>query len=179
MQSYITKFSQKCCILSVYCTVLCTERFELPHSWSTSKKKLGHITNINIWSYNLNVRVGIQFNVNCNTQKPYFLRIKKFSFFKNIFILKSRFNFKMYGFLLLLFTSKSFSLVTPFHVDNQIAVIFVKAVSLHFIQEVRIMPFLQNLHSLFYSETPANVPFRHFLSSYLGWVLQHAFHFFQ
>ena len=53
MQSYITKFSQKCCILSVYCTVLCTERFELPHSWSTSKKKLGHITNINIWSYNL------------------------------------------------------------------------------------------------------------------------------
>ena len=164
MQSYITKFSQKCCILSVYCTVLCTERFELPHSWSTSKKKLGHITNINIWSY---------------TQKPYFLKIKKFSFFKNIFILKSRFNFKMYGFLLLLFTSRSFSLVTPFHVDNQIAVIFVKAVSLHFVQEVRIMPFLQNLHSLFDSETPANVPFRQFLSSYLGWVLQHAFHFFQ
>ena len=53
MQSYITKFSQKCCILSVYCTVLCTERFELPHSWSTSKEKLGNITNINIWSYNL------------------------------------------------------------------------------------------------------------------------------
>ena len=82
MQSYITKFSQKCCILSVYCTVLCTERFELPHSWSTSKKKLGHITNINIWSYNLKfsqknyVSVGIQFNVNCNTQKPYILKIK-------------------------------------------------------------------------------------------------------
>ena len=70
----------------------------------------------------------------------------------------------MYGFLLLLFISKSFSLVTPFHVDNQIAVIFVKAVSLHFIQEVPIMPFLQNLHSLFYSEMPANVPFRQFLT---------------
>ena len=198
MQSYITKFSQKCCILSVYCTVLCTERFELPHSWSTSKKKLGHITNINIWSYNLKFSqktmsvweyslmliVIFYFQKvwllgNCNTQKPYFLKIKKFSFFKNIFILKSRFNFKMYGFLLLLFISKSFSLVTPFHVDNQIAVIFVKAVSLHFIQEVRIMPFLQNLYLLFYSETPANVPFRQFLSSYLGWVLQHAFHFFQ
>ena len=123
--------------------------------------------------------MGIQFNVNCNTQKPYFLKIKKFSFFKNIFILKSRFNFKMYGFLLLLFISKSFSLVAPFHVDNQIAVIFVKAVSLHFIQEVRIMTFLQNLYLLFSSETRANVPFRRFLSSYFGWVLQHAFHFFQ
>ena len=37
---------------------LCTERFEPPHSLSTSKKKLQiqiqiHITNINIWSYNL------------------------------------------------------------------------------------------------------------------------------
>ena len=85
----------------------------------------------------------------------------------------------MYGFLLLLFTSKRFSLITPFHVDNKIAVIFVKAVSLHFIQELRKMPFLQNLHSLFYSETRANVPFRQFLSSYLGWVLQYAFHFFQ
>ena len=123
--------------------------------------------------------MGIQFNVNCNTQKPYILKIKKFIFFKNIFILKSRFNFKIYGFLLLLFTSKSFSLVIPFHVDNQISLIFVKAVSLHFIQEVRKMPFLQNLHSLFYSETPANVPFRQFLSSYLAWVLQHTFHFFQ
>ena len=39
MQSNITKFSKKCCILSVYCTVLCAERFELPQSWSTSKKK--------------------------------------------------------------------------------------------------------------------------------------------
>ena len=53
IQSYIAKFSQKCFILSVYCTALCTERFEPPHSLSTSKKKLGHITNIHIWSYNL------------------------------------------------------------------------------------------------------------------------------
>ena len=44
IQSYITKFSQKCFILSVYCTALCTERCEPPHSLSTSKKKLGHIT---------------------------------------------------------------------------------------------------------------------------------------
>ena len=28
LQSYITKFSQKCLILAVYCTALCTERFE-------------------------------------------------------------------------------------------------------------------------------------------------------
>ena len=49
VQSYITKFSQKCFILSVFCTALCTERFEPPHySLSTSKKKLGQITNINI-----------------------------------------------------------------------------------------------------------------------------------
>ena len=53
IQSYITKFSQKCLILLVYCTALCTECFESRHSLSTSKKKLGHITNINIWSYNL------------------------------------------------------------------------------------------------------------------------------
>ena len=42
--------------LSVYCTALYIERFESPHSlraFSTSKKKLGHIANINIWSYNL------------------------------------------------------------------------------------------------------------------------------
>ena len=32
---------------------MCTERFEPPYSLSMSKKKLGHITNINIWSYNL------------------------------------------------------------------------------------------------------------------------------
>ena len=36
-----------------YSTELCTERFELPHSLRTSKKKLAHIKNINIWSYNL------------------------------------------------------------------------------------------------------------------------------
>ena len=53
IQSCVTKFSQKCFILSVYCTALCTERFEPPHSLSTSKKKLQiqiqiHITNINI-----------------------------------------------------------------------------------------------------------------------------------
>ena len=47
------KFSQKCFILPIYCTALCTERFQPPHSLSTSKKKLGHITNINVWSYNL------------------------------------------------------------------------------------------------------------------------------
>ena len=29
------------------------ERFEPPHSLSKSQKKLGHIANINIWSYNL------------------------------------------------------------------------------------------------------------------------------
>ena len=40
-------------MLSVYCTALCTERFEQTYSLSTSKKKLGFITNINIWSYNL------------------------------------------------------------------------------------------------------------------------------
>ena len=51
--SPITKFSQKCFLLSVYCIALCTERFEPPHSLSTSEKKLGHIKNINIWSYNL------------------------------------------------------------------------------------------------------------------------------
>ena len=38
IQSCVTKFSQKCFILSVYCTALCTERFEPPHSLSTSKK---------------------------------------------------------------------------------------------------------------------------------------------
>ena len=53
IQFYIIKFSQKCFILSVYCTALCTEGFEPPHSFSTSEKTLGHITNINIWSYNL------------------------------------------------------------------------------------------------------------------------------
>ena len=53
IQSYITKFSQKCFILSVYCTALFTERFEPTHSSSMSKKKLGHIANINIWSYNV------------------------------------------------------------------------------------------------------------------------------
>ena len=51
IQSYVTKFSQKCFILSVYCSALCTERFKPLRSLSTSKKKLGHITNINIWSY--------------------------------------------------------------------------------------------------------------------------------
>ena len=40
-------------MLSVYCTALRTERFETRHSLSTSEKKLGHITNINIWSYNI------------------------------------------------------------------------------------------------------------------------------
>ena len=53
IQSYITKFSQKCFILSVYYTALCTDRFKPPPSLSTSKKKLGHIANIKIWSYNL------------------------------------------------------------------------------------------------------------------------------
>ena len=53
IQSYITKFSQKCFILSVYYTALCADRFEPPPSLSTSKKKLGHIANIKIWSYNL------------------------------------------------------------------------------------------------------------------------------
>ena len=53
IQSYITKFSQKYFILSIYWTVLCTERFAPPHSLNTSKKKLRHITNINTWSYNL------------------------------------------------------------------------------------------------------------------------------
>ena len=33
--------------LSVYCTALCTERFEHLINW------LGHVANINIWSYNL------------------------------------------------------------------------------------------------------------------------------
>ena len=53
IQSYIAKFSQKCFMVSVYCTARCTERFQSLHSLSTSKKILGHITNINIWSYNL------------------------------------------------------------------------------------------------------------------------------
>ena len=53
IQSYIIKFSQKCFMLSVYCTALCTERFEPSQSLSTSKKKRRQITNINIWSYNL------------------------------------------------------------------------------------------------------------------------------
>ena len=53
IQSYITKFSQKYFMLSVYCTARCTERSEPSYSLSTSKKKLGDITNINIWSYNL------------------------------------------------------------------------------------------------------------------------------
>ena len=48
IQSCIIKFSQKCFILSVYYTALCTERFEPPPSWSTSKKKLGDIVNFNI-----------------------------------------------------------------------------------------------------------------------------------
>ena len=56
IQSYITKFSQKCFILSVYYTALCTEHFEPPPSLSTSKKKLGDIANINIWSYNFNFK---------------------------------------------------------------------------------------------------------------------------
>ena len=53
IQSYVTKFSQKYFMRSVYCTALCRERFEPLHSLNTSKKKLGHITNINIWSYHL------------------------------------------------------------------------------------------------------------------------------
>ena len=53
IQSYITKFSQKCFMLSVYCTAHCTERSEPLYSLSSSKKKLRDITNINIWSYNL------------------------------------------------------------------------------------------------------------------------------
>ena len=53
IQSYITQFSQKCFILSVYCTALSTERFEPLHSLTTTKKKSGHTININIWSYNL------------------------------------------------------------------------------------------------------------------------------
>ena len=52
IQSYITKFSPKCFILSVYYTTLCTECFEPPPSFSTSQKKLGHIVNFNIWSCN-------------------------------------------------------------------------------------------------------------------------------
>ena len=52
IQSYITKFIQKCFILSVYYTALCTEHFEPTPSLSKSKKKLEHILNINIWSYN-------------------------------------------------------------------------------------------------------------------------------
>ena len=42
IQSYITKFSQKCFILSVYCTALFTERFEPPHSLSMSMKIRTH-----------------------------------------------------------------------------------------------------------------------------------------
>ena len=53
IQPYITKFSEKYFILSVYCTALCTERFESPNSLTTSKKRLRHTTNINISSYNL------------------------------------------------------------------------------------------------------------------------------
>ena len=52
IQSYITKFIQKCLKLSVSCIALCTECFEPPHSLGTSKKKLEGITNVNIWSYN-------------------------------------------------------------------------------------------------------------------------------
>ena len=48
IQSYITKFIQKCFILSVYYTALCTEHFEPTPSLSKSKKKLEHIVNINI-----------------------------------------------------------------------------------------------------------------------------------
>ena len=44
---------KKCLIISVYCTALCYKRFESPHSLDTSKKKLRHIANINIWSHNL------------------------------------------------------------------------------------------------------------------------------
>ena len=65
--------------------------------------------------------------MNCNTH--IFLKIKKMSFFKNIFILKSRLTFKMHRFWLLLLISKSLSFVTPFHLDNLIAVKLVKAVS--------------------------------------------------
>ena len=53
VQSYITKFSQKCFMLSVYYTAQCTERFEPPPSLGTPKKKLGHIANIKIWSCNI------------------------------------------------------------------------------------------------------------------------------
>ena len=35
------------------CTALYRERFEPPQSLSMSKKKLGHIANLNILSYNL------------------------------------------------------------------------------------------------------------------------------
>ena len=40
-------------MLSVYCTALFKEHFEPPDSLSVSKKNLGRIANINIWSYNL------------------------------------------------------------------------------------------------------------------------------
>ena len=53
IQSYITKFSQRFFILSVYYTALCIERFEPLPSLGTYKKKIGHIENIKIWSYNL------------------------------------------------------------------------------------------------------------------------------
>ena len=53
IQSYIIIFSQKCLILFVYSTAPCTERFEPTHSLTTSKKKSGHTTNVNIWFYNL------------------------------------------------------------------------------------------------------------------------------
>ena len=53
VQSYITKFSKKCFILSVYHTALYTERLEPLPSLGTSKKKIGHTANIKIWSYNL------------------------------------------------------------------------------------------------------------------------------
>ena len=39
IESYITKFSQKCFMLSVYCTALFTECFEPPYSLCMSKKK--------------------------------------------------------------------------------------------------------------------------------------------
>ena len=79
-------------------------------------------------------------------------------------------------FWLLLFTPKSLSFVTPFHFDNLIVVKFVEAVcftsqtqiTVHFIHEMWIMPFLQNLNLLFLSWNTSQYPISPVLEQLLG-----------
>ena len=83
IQSHITKFIQKCFILSVYCTALWIERFEPPHSFSTSKKKLGHATNINNLKFSAKTVLYFHFTAMCYVQRGARKKLKIASFIEH------------------------------------------------------------------------------------------------